>query len=81
MSRFTQCLISKNLVTEFINAKVSRKIIHVKYLNTVKPKVRYVFSKVIECLEQNIPKQIGCKMVSSTKQMNRIKNIRIEICK
>ena len=32
----------------------------------------YVFSKVIECLEQNIWKQIDCKRPSSTKQMNRV---------
>ena len=35
----------------------------------------YVFSKVIECLEQMIRKQIDCKRWSSTKQMNRVKNI------
>ena len=28
---------------------------------------RYVFSEVIECLEQNIRKQIDCKRPSSTK--------------
>ena len=39
---------------------------------------RYV-SKVIECLEQNIQKQIDCKRPSNTKQMNRSQNIRIEI--
>ena len=32
----------------------------------------YVFSKVIECLEQNIQKQIDYKRPSSTKQMNRV---------
>ena len=41
---------------------------------------RYV-SKVIECLEQNIPKQIDCKRPSNTKQMNRSQNIQIEIWK
>ena len=41
----------------------------------------YVSSNVIECLEQNIQKQIDCKRPSSTKQMNRVQNIRIEICK
>ena len=44
-------------------------------------KCRYVFSKVIECLEQNIWKQTDCKRLSSTKQMNRVKNIQIKICK
>ena len=42
---------------------------------------RYVFLKIIECFEQNIGKQIDCKIPSSTKQMNRVQNIRIEICK
>ena len=41
---------------------------------------KYV-SKVIECLEQNIRKQIDCKTPSNTKQMNRLQNIRIEIWK
>ena len=31
-----------------------------------------MFSKVIECLEQNIRKQIDCKRPSNTKQMNRL---------
>ena len=38
-------------------------------------------SKVIECLEQNIRKQIACKRPSSTKRMNRVQNIQIETCK
>ena len=33
---------------------------------------RCVFSKVIECLEQNVRKQIDCKRPSNAKQMNRI---------
>ena len=40
-----------------------------------------MFSKVIECLEQNIRKQIDCKRALNTKQMNRLQNIRIEIGK
>ena len=40
-----------------------------------------MFSKVIERLEQSIRKQIDCKRPSSTKQMNRVQNIRTEICK
>ena len=39
-----------------------------------------MFSKIIECLEQNIRKQIDCKRPSNIKQMNRILNIRITIC-
>ena len=31
---------------------------------------RYEFSKVIECLEQKIRKQIDCKRPLNTKQMN-----------
>ena len=41
---------------------------------------RYV-SKVMECLEQNIRKQIDCKRPSNIKQMNRLQNIQIEIWK
>ena len=42
---------------------------------------RYVFSKVTEFLEQNNRKQIDSKRPSSTKQMNIVQNIRIEIFK
>ena len=38
-------------------------------------------SKVIECLEQNIQKQVDCKRPSKTTQMNRLQNIQIEIWK
>ena len=40
-----------------------------------------MFSKVIKCLEQNIRKQISFKRLLNTKQMNRLQNILIEICK
>ena len=40
-----------------------------------------MFSKAIECLEQNIRKQIGCKRPSNTKQMSRVQNIPSEIWK
>ena len=40
-----------------------------------------MFSKGIECLEQNIRKQIGCKRSSNTKQMSRVQNIAFEIGK
>ena len=36
---------------------------------------------VIECLEENIWKQIYCKRPSSTKQMKRFQKIQVEICK
>ena len=42
---------------------------------------RYVLSKLIKFLEQNIRKQINCKRPSSTKQINRKQNIGITICK
>ena len=42
---------------------------------------RYVFSKVVECLEQNVWKQIDYKRPSNTKQMNRVQNIWIEMWK
>ena len=38
-----------------------------------------MLSKVIECLEQNIRKQVDYKGPSNTKQMNRVQNIRTEI--
>ena len=41
----------------------------------------YVFSKVIEYLERNIRKQMDCKRPSSTKQIRRVQDIRIEIRK
>ena len=37
-----------------------------------------MFSKVIECFEQNIQKQIDFKRPLNTKQMNRVQNTRIE---
>ena len=40
-----------------------------------------MFSKVIECLEQNIQRQINCKRPLNTKQMNRAQNILIVIWK
>ena len=42
--------------------------------------IRYVFSKVIECLEQNIRKQIDCKRPSNTTQNSWIQ-IQIEMRK
>ena len=42
---------------------------------------RYLFSKVIDNLEQNIRKHISCERPSTAKQMNRVQNICVEICK
>ena len=40
-----------------------------------------VFSTVIECLEQNIQKQIDCKRPSNTKQLNWVQNTQIKMRK
>ena len=40
-----------------------------------------MFSRVIKCLEQNIRKQIEFKRMLNTKEVNRLQNILIEICK
>ena len=38
--------------------------------------IRYVFSKVIKSFERNIRKQIDCKIPSTTKQIEKVQNIR-----
>ena len=43
--------------------------------------VRYVFSKVIESLEQNIRKLTDCQRPSNTKQTNWVQNIEIKMRK
>ena len=43
--------------------------------------IRYVFSKVIESLEQNIRKLTDCQRPSNTKQMNWVQNIEIKMRK
>ena len=58
--------INKVLATEFITVKVWCKICQHSEIS------RYVVSTVIECLQQNIRKQIDCRRPSSTNQMNRI---------
>ena len=63
--------INKTLVTKFVTVKVSQN------LNLMQS----LFSNVIECLEQNIRKQIDCKRPSNTKQMNLVQNIQIEMRK
>ena len=40
--------------------------------------IKYVFSKVTECLEQNIRKQIDCKGPSNTKQMNWVQIFKLK---
>ena len=75
--------INKNLVTKFVTVKVPQNLNLMQSLSAQwnQQLIRYVFSRVIECLEQNIRKQIDCKRPSNTKQMNRLQNIRIEIWK
>ena len=74
--------ISKIVVIEFSQ---NLNLIDIRHVNTViqsnQQHGRYVFSKVIECLEQDIRKQIDCERPSSTKRMNRVQNIRIKISK
>ena len=71
--------ISKMLVTEFITVKNSQDLnlmwnMSIQWNQQLS---RYVFSKVIECLGQNIRRQIE----QSTKKVNRVQNIWIEIWK
>ena len=62
---------------KFVTVKVSYNLNLMQSLSThlYQQFIRYVFSKVIECLEQNIRKQIDCKRPSNTKQINRVQNI------
>ena len=68
---------------EFVLLKGSQNLNLMKNMSTKlnQQRSRYMFSKLIECLKQTIREQIGCKRQSSTKQMNRVKNVLIEICK
>ena len=75
--------INKVLVTKFITVKISQNLNLMQSLSTQwnQQLIRYVFSRVIECLEQNIRKQIHCKRPSNTRQMNWVQNIQIEMRK
>ena len=68
---------------EFVLLKGSQNLNLMKNMSTKlnQQLSRYMFSKVIERLKQTIREQIGCKRPSSTKQMNKVKNILIEIYK
>ena len=78
--RVKQCLIvlklhcvsiNKILVMEFVTVRVSYNLSLQRLSLTVNQQlIRYVFSKVIECFEQNIRKPIDCKRPSNTNQMN-----------
>ena len=73
--------ISKILVTEFVTVKVSWNLNLNQHGETYNLVGTYVLSKVMECLEQNIRKQVDFKNTSNTKQINRVQNIGIDICK
>ena len=75
--------INKILVMKFVTVRVSYNLNLMQILPTQwnQQLIRYVFSKVIECLEQNIRKQIYCKRPSNTKQMNWVQNIQINMRK
>ena len=40
--------------------------------------IRYVLSKVIKCLDQNIRKEIDCKRPSNAKQMNWVQIFKLK---
>ena len=71
---------NRMLVMNFVTVKVSYNLNLMQSLPTQQNQqlIRYVFSKVIECLEQNIRKQIDCKRPSNTKQINWVQNIQIK---
>ena len=74
--------IDKIIVTKFVTMKVSQNLNLMQRLSTQwNQQLRYVFSKVIKCLEQNIRRQIDCKRPSNTKQMSWEQNIQIEMRK
>ena len=75
--------INKILVTKFVTVKVSQNLNLMQSLSTRwnQQLIRYVFSRVIECLEQNIPKQIDNKRPSNTRQMKWVQNLQIEVRK
>ena len=75
--------INKILITKFVTVKVSQNLNLMQSLSTQwnQQLIRYVFSRVIECLEQNIRKQIDCKRPSNTRKMNWLQKIQIEMRK
>ena len=75
--------IDKILIMKFVTLTVSYNINLMQSFSTQwnEELISYVFWKVIERLEQNIRKQIDCKRLSNTKQMNWIQNIQIKMRK
>ena len=74
---------NKNLLIGFLTVKVSQNLNIVENMSIQwnQQFSRYLFSKVIKCLEQKIGGQICFKRSSNTKQMNRVQNIWIELRK
>ena len=70
--------IKAGAIPEFVTVKVSQDLNLMWNMSTQwnQQLSRYV-SKVIECLEQNIRKQIDCKRLPNTKQMNSLQYIHI----
>ena len=62
---------------ESVTVRVSQNLNFIKNMSTQlnQQLSRYVFSKVMEYLEQNVRKQIDYKRPTNTKQMNRVQNI------
>ena len=69
------------MAMKFFTVKVSQNLNLMKSLSTQwnQQLIRYVFSRVIECLEQNIRKQIDCKRPSNARQMNWVQKIENEM--
>ena len=75
--------INKILVTKFVTVKVSQNLNLMQSFSIQRNQqlIRYVFSKVMGCLEQNIWKQIDQKRPLNTKQMNWVQNIQTDMRK
>ena len=75
--------INKILVMKFVTVRVSYNLNLTQSLSTKwnQQLSGYVFSKVIECVEQNIRKQTDCRRPSNIKQMNWAQNTQIKMRK
>ena len=62
-SKVRQVLINKTLVAKVVIVKVSQNLNLMQRSSTQwsQQRIRYVFSRIIECFEQNLWKQIDCK--------------------
>ena len=72
-------------MAKFVTVKVSENLNLIQSMSTQRNQQLgwFVFSKVIECLEQSIRKQIDCKRINIEYQiqMNWVQNIRTEMRK